>query len=209
MTNRQSFLAYLQLATWPKGQRGLHYRGPADFLLQHGRWYSPTATNLEYLTPHICYGNAIIVAVRWGWPYVEGWAVNFQGVPIHHAWNAHGDSAVDVTWRIPGVIYFGVEFSAERADDCTWNGDATVLDDFNRGWPLLRKPWTGEDKSIVWPPSDRLEALRTGDRAALARCHEEVLTQERQGGLHAGTVSEKGSGHRHRRAAESRSNQDR
>ena len=35
-------------------------------------------------------------------------------------------------------------FSAARAHDCTWHGDATVLDDFNRGWPLLREPWAGE-----------------------------------------------------------------
>ena len=41
--------------------------------------------------------------------------------------------------------YQGTPFTVARAYDCSWHGDACVLDDFNRGWPILRERWPGED----------------------------------------------------------------
>jgi len=52
--------------------------------------------------------------------------------------------------------------SAERADDATWNGDASVLDDFRRDHPLFKQPWPGEDWSRQWPHSERITLLRAG-----------------------------------------------
>jgi len=65
--------------------------------------------------------------------------------------------AIELTWRAPGLAYLGVPFAVERADDCSWVGDATVLDDWRRGWPLLRDRWRGEPGDV--PRSDRLRAL--------------------------------------------------
>ncbi len=144
---------------------GFVYLGYEDFLLQHGQTYYPMTypSTMFRGAPRACFGNAIAIAVIYGLPYVEGYAINECGFPIHHAWNADADGNVfDSTWlKYPGVSYFGVEFSAERADDATWNGDASVLDDWMRGWPLLKSPWNGEDYSLSWPPSPRLEELKT------------------------------------------------
>ena len=140
------------------------YYGNEDFLLQHGRYYTPKPfpDSMWRGAPRACFGNAILVAAVYGLTYVEGYALNECRLPIHHAWNADADGNVlDCTWlQYPGSEFFGVEFSVERADDATWNGDASVLDDWKRGFPLFKSPWNGEDYSITWPQSDRLDGLR-------------------------------------------------
>lgn len=161
-------------ALWPeqvRDQLGLLYRGPTDFVLRHGRFYEPAGPGrLPWGAPRSCFGNAIAFGVRYDLRYIEGFAVSRAdgGVLVHHAWNSDGRRAFDVTWRAPGAAYIGVEFSPERADDATWNGDASVLDDFNRGWPLLREPWNGEPPGAVWAPSDRLGLFVTDDESEAA-----------------------------------------
>lgn len=138
---------------------GLLYAGPADFVRRHGRWYDVARTAPG--APRLCYANAIGYAVAFGWAYVEGYAMVpltpgssrtvAPGVVmrmaagdevVQHAWCVDdAGRPVEVTWPVPGRAYRGVAFAAERADDATWNGDATVLDDFHRGWPLLRREW--------------------------------------------------------------------
>lgn len=142
--------------TWPEP---LHYRGPADFVLREGTWRQVNSTRPGI--PRHCFANAIGYAAAYRWNYVEGYAmlplpgtvgrggVRIAGVGgdeiVHHAWvsDASGN-AIEVTWPAPGRCYLGVGFSVERADDCTWNGDASVIDDPHRGHPLLRQKWTGE-----------------------------------------------------------------
>jgi hypothetical protein len=157
---------------------GLVYRGPADFVLRHGRWWRPAGALPDGVEPGLpgrCYGNSIAGAVLHGLRYVQGWALPASGVlPVAHAWNADADGrAVDLTWPEPGRAYLGVEFSVERADDATWNGDADVLDDHRRDWPLLREPWRGETPpDPAWTPSPALLALRAraaGDDAEVDR----------------------------------------
>ena len=165
------------------------YRGNEDFVLRHGEEYAPRALpeEYDYGAPKMCYGNAIWMAEAFGLSYVEGFA--WTGYfPIHHAWNADADgNLIDVTWRaeegglripMPNSAYLGVRFSVDRADDATWNGDGTVLDDWRRDWPLLRQEWTGEDDSIEYESSPLLVAMRTGDAdvvaAALAAFREEA-----------------------------------
>lgn len=155
----------------------LVYRGPGDFVLRHGHWYDgrPLRRDVDPGAPSACYGNAIVYAVVRGWRYVEGFAYQPGDEPRQHAWLLDERGLlVDPTWPLasPWTAYLGVVFSVERADDATWNGDATVLDDFNRGWPLLREPWAGEDASLEWPLSPRLEAIRdlrdSGSRFSIA-----------------------------------------
>lgn len=91
----------------------------------------------------------------------------------------------DATWDAPGKLrqwdrvwalgYLGVVFSAERADVATWTNDATVLDDPDHGWPLLRQPWKGEDYTIKWEASPILSLHRAGASAdQIARKIEEL-----------------------------------
>lgn len=146
------------------------YAGMYDFVLREGTWFDPPTGPLEYQrgAPRMCFGNAIVLAATRGLRYIEGFALSPLGLPIHHAWNLDpAGQVVDTTWGlwaggrclIPmGLAYVGVEFAVERADEATWNGDASVLDDWNRGWPLMQHPWEGERTD--WQESDRIKALR-------------------------------------------------
>jgi hypothetical protein len=153
------------------GQRPhLVYRGPGDFLLQHGKWFTRVAVlPPEHHWPRgLCYGSALNAAVWYGEKYYEGIALCLPQVVTWHAWNIqpeHPDVVIDRTFHdTPGLVYCGVEFSVERVDDCTWNGDASVLNDSRRNYPLFQQRWNGEDYSIKWPYSERIELLKAKDR---------------------------------------------
>lgn len=137
-------------------RHGYAYSCAQEFVLKHGVWYRPTAIPLLTLkgAPKQCYGNAIVLCLKYGWKYVEGFALPPFGIPVQHAWNLDEQGVVwDTTWMNTGLAYLGVEFSLGRADDASWNGDASVLDDSNRGFPIFKEPWKGEDHSIKWPES--------------------------------------------------------
>jgi hypothetical protein len=141
---------------------GLVYTSPYDFLAQHGVDYRPTPWSFAYPqgTQKICYANAITLAAKSKLKYVEGVALAPTGELILHGWNATAENElVDTTWCNTGLVYLGVEFSVERGDDATWNGDAYVLNDEKRNYPIFQQRWQGEDYTIQWPHSDRLEAL--------------------------------------------------
>lgn len=162
-------------------RKGYAYAGPHEFVLREGTWWQAPTKPHRYLQgrPKACYGNAINNAAVYGLPYIEGYATHdfTPSLAIHHAWNIDGDGVViDTTWGgwdkdghlvVPiGVAYCGIEFSVERADDATWNQDATVLWDHLHDHPILREKWNGETEDTEWPPSKRLEALyahRDGD----------------------------------------------
>lgn len=147
------------------GHRGLHYAGPSDFVLQHGIEYDISTATAVIGAPRACYGNSMAQSIMLDALYVEGYALTPGGMPVQHAWIELPDGRMrEVTWGTLGRAYRGVVFSIERADDCMWNGDATVLDDYQRGWPLLREEWHGEDFSKAWPVSPRLEILRAAKR---------------------------------------------
>jgi hypothetical protein len=160
---------------------GLAYRGPADFLLQHGIFYPvPAHARMPQGAPLTCYGNALAWAAVRGWPYVEGVAIDRLKVPMAHAWNVENGELRDTTWMNTGLAYFGVEFCTERADDCAWNGDASVLNDGNRGWPLLRQHWAGEPAGANWARSDRLDAMRSGDTTRMFEILAEMTKEVRE-----------------------------
>lgn len=170
----------LRAQLWPRQQaagRGLYYRGPTDFVLQHGEWFEPSPYDGEKGAPRACFGNAIGLAILRGYAYVEGWAIDpgLAQLAIHHAWNVTPDGKLaDATWLNSGRAYLGVRFSQGRADDATWNGDASVLDDSNRGWPLLRDRWQGEDFERAWEPSEMLAAMLADDRDQVKLISERV-----------------------------------
>lgn len=143
---------------------GHAYSSPHEFVRQHGNWYEIDQL-LVGMMPNLCYHNSILLALHEGWTYVEGYALvspPFTGPSVvQHAWVVDPDGqACETTWPRPGHAYCGVVFSAERADNATWHGDATTLDDFQRGWPLLKQVWRGEDFSLSWEPSPAIEVMR-------------------------------------------------
>lgn len=140
---------------------GLIYTSPFDFVAQHGRLYEGHWTGkYDVGRQKMCFGNAIVLAGYYGLKYVEGFAIAPTGEIILHAWNDDDGVLVDSTWANTGVMYLGVEFSVERADDATWNGDANILNDEKRNYPVFRERWRGEDYTLKWPDSDRLDFLR-------------------------------------------------
>lgn len=178
---------------------GFAYDGPAGFVLDHGEWFAPRPAPIEYGAgaPKKCFGNSIIVAALHGLQYVEGYAVDpgTARAVIHHAWNADAaGELVDVTWAgtiavsvhpvvsptivrgMAGSAYLGVPFSVERADDATWNGDRSVLDDSERGWPLFRERWEGEPEipEEYEGTAERLQIYRERDEEGLARLEAEA-----------------------------------
>jgi hypothetical protein len=145
---------------------GLVYRSHYGFVLEHGRHYERRPWDGRYRigVQKQCYANAIKLAARFGLKYIEGLCVSPEGGEvIFHAWNADAeDQLIDCTWGNTGVAYLGVEFSVERADDAQWNGDACVLNDEHRHYPIFQRRWTGEDYQLKWPHSDRLDYDRRG-----------------------------------------------
>jgi hypothetical protein len=142
-----------------------YYQSPEDFVIKEGLWYKPQPLPRGFFIgkPLMCFGNAIIVSLMTGLRYVEGYAYTPNRDEIHHhAWNIDKHGWVyDTTWIHfggTGMAYLGVEFSLERADDCTWEGDATILNDYRRKWPLLKTAWTGETSWEMQPgQAERLQ----------------------------------------------------
>jgi hypothetical protein len=161
--------------------RGYAYRNAYDFLLRHGTWYHPRRLPkpIPRGAPKRCFANGILASVRYGLRYVEGYALSaYRGQlipPVLHAWVIDArDQLYEVTWSTPGVAYLGVPFSTERADDATWRGDACVLDDYRRAYPILRQPWAGEPPVSFMTPTPMLALVAQGRwREALqwARTH--------------------------------------
>lgn len=129
-------------------RRGYAYRNEYEFLLREGRFYKPGPhpPAIAQQAPRQCFYNAMLIAAVHDVPIVEGMAIGpLGGPPCHHAWNLSADDrAIDTTWGRPGLAYLGVRFSAWRANDATWHGDASILQDHARNMPVLREPWVPE-----------------------------------------------------------------
>jgi hypothetical protein len=155
--------------------KGFAYTSAEDFVLQHGEWFEPIPlpSEYEYGPPKSCFGTAIALSTMHGLTYVEGYGYyGGAGFPIPHAWNTDAEGRlIDATWGafetetpsnrvpMPDAAYLGIRFSVGRADDATWNGDGSVLDDWKRRWPIFKHRWEGEDFDREWPnPSPMLRA---------------------------------------------------
>lgn len=83
--------------------------------LQHGRGYEPAAlpAEVEMGLPRQCFENALVLAQRDEFTYVEGYALR-PPIPllIHHGWVTDGEGhAIDPTWDDnDDCLYWGIEF---------------------------------------------------------------------------------------------------
>lgn len=159
----------------------LVYRYGWDFVLQHGKFYEtiPRYPRSGWCgAERKCFANSVMVAtMKPGFKYIEGYAITeICPFPIHHAWNEDpSGNLIDSTWLNTGTAYCGVEFSVERADEATWDGEASILNDYRRRYPLFKQFWTGEDFSFPWKHSKRLELMRAGKYAELIELMEKEL----------------------------------
>jgi hypothetical protein len=141
----------------------LHYAGPADFVLKHGRWFlpRPLPNGMWKGAQRCCFANAVIAAFLFKLRYVEGYAIGQAGLAVHHAWNTNeqGDLLDCTWWNGAGRAYIGVAFNTGRAADACWSRDLTILDDYTHHWPVFQAPWTDEDWGKDWGTNEMLEVI--------------------------------------------------
>jgi hypothetical protein len=121
-----------------------------DFVLQEGTLFdhfSPRISKYKMGYPQLCFQNAYNLArrSRGNLSYVEGYA---QGsiLAVHHAWTIDKDGGiVDPTWygRVDAAPsdYMGVTFPIELVREVR-SREATVIDDWQQDWPMLKKKYT-------------------------------------------------------------------
>ena len=145
MTDHQQEL-YDMLLNFPRTEaaRRVQKRSPMEFVLQYGWWYEPCQVpeDIEQGTEQECYKNAQLLAHdRASLTYCEGFALAHSGaLMVIHGWVTDGTgSAIDVTWRQPGVAYAGVPFKKSSVRQTCLRNDAfiSVIDDWQNDFPLL------------------------------------------------------------------------
>jgi hypothetical protein len=136
-----------------KAPSPLHYLGPADFVLREGQFFSPLPLprGMGYQAPSQCYLNSFITAMEESLRYVEGYALSAsQDLPVLHAWNLDAEGLVlDRTWNPPGRVYIGVVFPIELIPRGRRGKLYAVIDDWEHGFPILRKPLNPDSASSV------------------------------------------------------------
>lgn len=132
-----------------KGRRlppGVHYYGVMDFLLRHGRHWTPAPLPARYPIGFVreCFRNATLLAMHFrNLTYCEGYACSV--LPVAHAWCIDREGrVVDNTWRNSGAEYFGVafrfEFLRRHLQDRGRNNTYGLIECWERDFPLLRIP---------------------------------------------------------------------
>jgi hypothetical protein len=130
-----------------KNPAQFHYKGIADFLLREAQFFEPRPlpAGIEYLEIKHCIKNAFWSALQERFVYVEGYAVSsWSNVPLLHAWNLDQQGfVVDTTWNPHGRAYFGVIFPLATIPRKR-STQYSVIDDWEHGYPILRKAWYRE-----------------------------------------------------------------
>jgi hypothetical protein len=147
-----------------KNPSQFHYLGIPDFLLREGQFFEPRPlpAHIGYLEFKHCYMNTFRTALEENFVYVEGYAVsNSNDTPTLHAWNLDADGfVVDTTWNPHGRVYLGVVFPLAVVPRKSGK-QYPVIDDWEHGYPVLRKAWDGE--AARKEAFDELRSLKAGE----------------------------------------------
>jgi hypothetical protein len=128
-------------------RRDDHYLSMEDFVAQEGIAFDHFSER-QYKTGQVkqCFRNSrnLVARSRGRLRYVEGFALTERiPIPVMHAWAIdETDGVVDVTWSHPivggGCAYVGVVFTLDQVYE---SSEGAVIDDWQRDWPLLAKPF--------------------------------------------------------------------
>jgi hypothetical protein len=161
----RAVMLYLRSARMlePSKTEGFHYSGPCDFLIQHARFWTVQSypSNLRPMVPQQCFDNAYRMARKYGWRYVEGYALGI--LPVHHAWVVdHDDRVIDPTWATIsrkirteakpfggiGTSYCGVSIPLDVVRDYRIVSDrsmlCSVLACWQKDYAIYREPFRME-----------------------------------------------------------------
>ena len=145
-----------------KNPSQFYYQGMPDFILREGQFFEsrPLPAGTDYLEIRRCYKNAFQTAVEESFVYVEGYALSAShNLPLLHAWNLDAEGfVVDRTWNPHGRVYFGVLFPLAVVP-IKRGKHYPVIDDWEHGYPILRKAWHGE--AARKEALDELRSLRS------------------------------------------------
>ena len=162
VTSLEQFLqASVQIRETSKIKSPYAYVCLEDFVLQHGTAFTeispdqPVAGRMHnrYRPRGLkaCFHNSYCAAVasRGHLRYVEGYAES-SFFPMHHAWNIDAeDRVVDTTWCYDsggpsvGGSYMGVIFPIEYVRETRTPNNTSVIDQWEKGHPLLRQKFEG------------------------------------------------------------------
>lgn len=162
-----SLREYLEIHVMAREKFGLKtnmaYTCLEDFVLQHGTEFTEISPDQPVsgrarnrYQPRMlkgCFHNAYCAAVasRGRLRYAEGYA-DGSFMPVHHAWNIDPEGrVVDTTWchgdseRLPGPgkAYMGLVFPIEYVRQIRTSDNCSIIDQWQRGWPLLQKEFGG------------------------------------------------------------------
>lgn len=157
------------LQRWPRGEKAWngHYRNPADFLLEHGEFFTPRKTPEKYplLAAKACFSNSLVLAsyfpeltyvegIIWSAPAINALTGQPVGLhrPVHHAWCVEPDGGVvEVTYVSTKLAilavrenhaYLGVRFEdGRRVKRAVWENGHTLLDNPIIRHRMLRRPF--------------------------------------------------------------------
>lgn len=160
---------YLQVQVYAREKFGMKsnmaYLCLEDFVLQHGTLFNEISKDQPVwgqagnrYRPRAmkgCFHNAYCAAVasRGRLRYAEGYAES-RMFPVHHAWNIDPEGkVVDTTWchdeesKLPtvGTSYMGLVFPIEYVRSMRTNQNCSIIDQWQKGWPLLQNRFTGFD----------------------------------------------------------------
>ena len=167
--NISSHLSMIEKVRGNRKPKGWQYTSPDDFIKRHGvPFRSAPLTEEEQKViarflkrkgcyrAKMCHYNAQSISMALSsMKLVEGYVFPSL-IPIYHSWNSLNGKVIDFTLRddagnpILGTIpqgweYFGVTMPDETAQG-RWADTGMagpVIDDFERGFPLLGKEWKG------------------------------------------------------------------
>lgn len=145
--NLRSLLEKIRDSVTDLRSKGYYYANLYDFVLREGQAFEPRSlpTGIDPMEPGHCINNSFRTAFQNNFRYVEGFALTVDNnIPLFHAWNLDRDEfVVDTTWNPHGRAYFGVIFplTAIRIRNRV---QYSLLDDWEHGYPILRKARNGE-----------------------------------------------------------------
>jgi hypothetical protein len=137
-------ISFLQASAHMVGQTNARlcgYAGMQDFVLKHGREFTP-GTICWALGKQNCFQHAAEAAsLCRDFTYCEGYAAGI--IPVLHAWivDAKDGTVIETTWPEMGTHYYGIPFRTDYVrNQIKLTKHYSMIDQWENDWPTIRAP---------------------------------------------------------------------